>query len=109
MAALEARGFSVQRAAPFPDLEKKTPALIAEMKADLRGKHLVRQFILLHKGVTYIPGTTPYFIYYYEDHEFLPSIITIMEHVGAIYDIAYNGVPRYNFTEPFASFLVGDI
>jgi hypothetical protein len=109
MAALEARGFSVQRAAPFPDLEKKAPALIAEMKADLRGKHLVRQFILLHKGVTYIPGTTPYFVYYYEDHEFLPSIITIMEHVGAIYDIAYNGVPRYNFTEPFASFLVGDI
>jgi hypothetical protein len=77
------------------------------MKADLRNKPLVRQFILLSKQMSYNSGVTPFFAYYYEDHEFLPSIITIMEHAGAIYDIAFNKVPRYNFTKPFASFLVG--
>ena len=108
MAALEAKGFSVQRAAPFPDLEKKAPALIAEMRSDLREKPLVRQFILMSKSMSYNSGSTPYFVYYYDDHEFLPSIITIMEHAAAVYDIAFNRVPRYNFTESFVSFLIGD-
>ena len=41
-----------------------------------------------------------------ELHHFL---ITIMQHAGAIYDVAFNDVPRYNFTEEFVSYLVGDI
>jgi hypothetical protein len=108
MAALEARGFAVQRAAPFPDLEKKAPALIAEMRCDLSKSPLVRQFVLLSKGMSYSGGRTPYFTYFYEDHEYLQSIITIMEHVGAIYDVAFNRVPRYNFRESFVSFLIGN-
>lgn len=108
MAALEAKGFAVRRAAPFPDLEKKAPALVAEMRADLGARPLVRQFILLSKRVSYNAGSTPFFTYFYEDHEFLPSIMTIMEHAGAIYDIAFNDVPRYNLTEPFVSFLIGE-
>jgi hypothetical protein len=109
MAALESKGFSVKRASPFPNLEKKAPGLIAEMRSDLMGKPLVRQIILLRKGVSYIPGITPYFVYYYEDHDFLPSIITIMQHEEAIYDVSFNKVPRYNFSESFVSFLIGNI
>jgi len=108
MAALEAKGFSVRRAAPFSDLEKKAPRLLAEMRADLTSNPLVRQFILMSKDWSYNPGPTPFFAYYYEDHDFLSSIITIMEHFDAIYDIAFNDVPRYNFTEPFVSFMIGD-
>lgn len=108
MAALEAKGFSVQRASPFPDLERKAPMLIAEMRGDLIDAPLVREFILLNKGVIYNSGATPYFVYYYEDHDFLPSIITIMEHTGAVYDITFNNVPRYNFKESFVSFLLGE-
>lgn len=108
MAALEARGFAVRRAAPFPNLEKKAPDLIAEMRTDLTGSPLVRQFILLSKEVCYNPGSTPFFTYYYEDHKFLPSMMTIMEHADAIYDIAFNSVPRYNFTEEFVSYLIGE-
>lgn len=108
MAALEARGFAIRRAAPFPALEKKGPRLLAEMREDLTKQPLVRQFILLSKKVTYTPGPTPFFIYYYEDHEYLPSLMTIMEHAEAIYDIAFNDVPRYNFTEEFVAYLIGD-
>lgn len=108
MAALEAKGFEVRRSSPFPDLEKKAPALIAEMRKDLTKSPLVRQFIILSKRVTYNRGSTPFFVYYFEDHEYLLSIMTIMQHAGAIYDIAFNNVPRYNFREEFVRYLIGD-
>ena len=107
MAALEARGFAVRKAAPFPPLEKKAPRLLAEMRDDLTKQPLVRQFILLSRRVSYNPGPTPFFTYYYDDHDYLPSVITIMEHAGAIYNVAFNQVPRYNFTEDFVSYLIG--
>jgi hypothetical protein len=108
MAALEARGFSVRRAAPFSALEKKAPQLLAEMRENLTKRPLVRQIILLSKQMRYTPGSTPFFVYYYEDHEYLSSLITIMQHAGAIYDVAFNNVPRYNFTEEFVSYLIGE-
>ena len=55
MAALEAKGFAICRASPFPDLEKKAPKLIAEMQCDLKKQPLVRQIILLSKKVAYNP------------------------------------------------------
>ena len=79
------------------------------MREDLTKRPLVRQFILLSKKLTYNPGSTPFFVYYHEDHEYLPSLMTIMEHAAAIYDIAFNNVPRYNFTEEFVSYLIGDV
>lgn len=108
MAALEARGYAVRRADPFSGLERKTPALIAEMRADLTKSRLVREFILLSKVVTYNAGATPFFTYFYEDHPDLASMMTIMKHAGAIYEITFNRVPRYNFNEMFVSFLIGD-
>lgn len=109
MAALEARGFAIQRASPFPNLERKGPVLIAEMREDLKQQPLVREFILLSRGVSYNPGKTPFFAYYYDDHEYLPSFMKIMEHAGAIYDVTFNSVPRYNFTEGFVSYLIGEL
>lgn len=108
MAALEARGFEVRRAARFPELQKKAPTLLGEMRQDLTKQPLVREFILLSKKVMYNAGPTPFFAYYYEDHQYLASLMTIMEHAGAIYDVAFNKVPRYNFTEEFVSYLIGE-
>jgi len=108
MAALETRGFAVQRAAPFPDLERKAPKLIAEMRDDLTNHPLVREFILMEKGAIYNGSGTMIFTYHYEDHEYLSSLMTIMEHAGAIYDVTFNNVRRYNFTEEFVSFLIGE-
>ena len=108
IAALEARGYAVTRARPFADLENKAPKLIAEMREDLRKKPLVRQFVLIpNRRVSYNAGS-PQFIYFEDEHEFLSSIMTIMLHAGAIYDARMNRVPRYNFTEEFVRFLIGN-
>ena len=107
MAALEAKGYSVARAAPFARLDKQMPKLIAEMREDLHKSPLVRQFIVLSRKVTYNGGDTPCFMYFLEDHDSLMSLMTIMEHAGAIYDIRFNRVPRYNFTEEFVEHLIG--
>jgi hypothetical protein len=108
MAALEARGFAIRRARPFPELEKKAPQLLAQMREDLTQHPLVREFVLLRKGLSYGGGTTVSFRYFYDDHEYLDSLMTIMKHDGAIYDIKNNEVPRYNFTEEFVSYLIGE-
>lgn len=108
MAALEARGFVVRRASRFSDLEKKAPRLLEEMRADLSENQLVREIIVLNKGAMYIPGPTPFFAYYYEEHENLASLMTILQHYGAIYDITFNNVPRYNLNEEFVSYLLGE-
>lgn len=109
MAALEARGYAVRKAQRFADLERKIPHLLAEIRQDLLESPLVRQIILLSKRFMYTPGTTPFFVYYYETHDKLDSMLTIMQHYGAAYDISFNDVPRYNLTEEFVSFLVGDV
>jgi hypothetical protein len=107
MAALEARGYAVRKASPFADLEKKAPKLVAEMRDDLQENPLTREFILLGRGWLYNPGQTPFFAYYFEEHDQLLAVMTIMEHAGAIYSVKYNDVHRYNFTEEFVSFLLG--
>ena len=108
MAALEARGYSVRKAAPFPKLELQAPKLIAEMRADLQEKPLVRQFIIKRRNVSYSYGSTPLFEYYLEDHDQLLAVMTIFEHAGAIYNVKFNAVDRYNFKEDFVSFLLGE-
>jgi hypothetical protein len=108
MAALEARGYAIRKASPFPDIEKKAPTLIAEMREDLRGAPLTRQFVLLSRKWSYNAGPTPQFSYFFEDHEQLLGIMTIMEHGRAIYSAKFNRVDRYNFTEEFVSYLMGD-
>jgi hypothetical protein len=109
MAALEVRGYAVRRASPFPDLEKKAPKLLAEMRADLRTAPLVRQFTLKSKRTTYSGGHTPLFEYHYDEHDFLRAVVTIMENVGAVRDTTFNAVPRFNFTEEFVAYLLGEV
>lgn len=108
MAALEALGYEVRRAAPFAKLEAQAPALLAEMREDFSGNPLTRQLIVLsNRGIAYNHGSTPCFTYFLEEHHDLMSVLTIMQHVGAIYDVAFNSVPRFNFTEEFVAYLVG--
>lgn len=109
MAALEAKGFEVRPVAPFSRLEKQAPELIAEMRADLQTSPLTRQIIVLpNRRVMYTGGSTPYFAYFLDDHPEIMSILTILEHNGAVYEITFNNVPRFTLTESFVSYLVGD-
>jgi hypothetical protein len=110
VAAVEALGYTVIKTARFDSLEEKAPKLLAEMRADLKRQHLIREFILLPSiNVSYNGSSNERFVYYHEVHEYLSSLMTIMGNLGAIYDITFNDVPRYNFTEDFVSYLIGGI
>ncbi len=106
MAGLEARGYVVSSAQPYSTMEKKVPSLVSEMRVDLVADPLVRQFILMHKGMSYNHGSTPLFTYYYDTHPQLDAMITIMAHYKAVYDSSFNNVPRYNFNEAFVDYVL---
>lgn len=108
IASVEALGYSVKKARPFADLERKAPALIAEMREDLSKCPLIREIIILSRGVAYNYGPTGCFTYYYGDHPNVMAIMTIMIHFRAIYAVKFNEIPRYNLTEEFVSYLIGD-
>ena len=78
----------------------------AEMRADLKDHPLVREFILTRKGYAYNYGEHQIFTYYYDDHDYLAATMTIMQHIGAIYEITRNSTPRFNLTEEFVAYLI---
>jgi hypothetical protein len=110
VAAAEARGYTVRKVAPFESLETKAPKLLSEMRIDLKKQPLIREFILLHSSsITYNGRPNQRFVYYDQEHEYLRPLMTIMADMGAISDITYNDVSRYNFSEDFVSYLIGEI
>jgi hypothetical protein len=106
IAALELRGFAVSRARPFAKLEELLPELISEMRADIKKHSLYREFILLKKGLIYNASKQDFFVYYYNDHQSLDSKAQILVNYGAVVDITFNRVKRYNFTEDFVEYLL---
>lgn len=106
-AAVELRGYTVRKGRDFVSLHAKLPALIDEMRTDLQSKPFTREIIALSKRVTYNPGSIPLFCYFHEDHDDLLAKLQICEHYGAIYDVRRNDVPRWNFSEDFAEYLLG--
>lgn len=106
-AAVELRGYVVRKGRDFASLEAKMPELIEEMRADLRAHPFTREFIALSKRVSYWSGEIPHFTYFFEEHEELLAKLQVCEHYGAIYDVRRNDVPRWNFTEDFAEYLLG--
>lgn len=109
LAFVEARGYAVRKARPFADLEKKVPQLIAQMREDIRKDPLVRQLAILPNNRVSYSMSEPQFVYF-EDayHPYLRPMITILVHAGAIYEVTTTRVPRYNFNEDFADFLIGN-
>jgi hypothetical protein len=77
------------------------------MRTDLKRKPFTREIVALSRAAMYNPGPIPFFAYYYDDHDELLAKLQIMENYGAIVDARRNSVPRYNFTEDFADFLLG--
>lgn len=106
-AAVELRGYVVRKGRDFASLEAKMPDLIAEMRTDIRAKPFTREIIALSKRESYWPGPIPLFTYYHEDHDELLAKLQICEHYGAIYDVRRNDVPRWNLSEDYAEFLLG--
>jgi hypothetical protein len=105
-AFVELRGFDIVRTRNFADLERKMPELIAEMRADLRQKRFTREFVVLSNNWSYNSGRVPHFSYFFEDHPELLGKLQICVHYRAIYDVKFNDVVRYNFSEDFVDYLL---
>lgn len=94
-----------ERDRPFRRLERDMPALLAEMRSDLRDYPLSRVLIPMKKGWCYW-GEGHELSYFYEEHPNLDSQVLILESVGAIRDVTRgSNVKKYLMTEEFVDFL----
>lgn len=81
------------------------PKLIAEMREDLCEHPFTREFIIFSKKWTYNGSGNVIFTYFFEDHDHLQGKMTMCENYGAVVNISFNDVERYEFTEDFVEFL----
>jgi hypothetical protein len=88
-------------------LEGLMPELFKEMRDDLKGHALCREFIILPKGVSFwYPNDRMIFTYFVEDHQDIGNKLRILQNYGLISDIRHNDVPRFAFQEEFAEYLL---
>lgn len=104
-AYLGLRGFSIVVSRSFDRLEKMVPDLIAEMREDIGNNPFTRELIASSKKWSYGGQEHPLFIYYHEDHDELLGKLNVMANYGALVDIKYNDMYRYEMTEDFIEYL----
>lgn len=102
---LALRNLEIVKARSYVDLECKMPALVAEMRADLKEHPFTREFIIMSKKWSYNGSGEMIFSYFFEDHEHLRGKMKICENYGAIVETTFNNVERFEFTEDFADYL----
>ncbi|KAM3102943.1 ATP-binding protein [Phormidesmis sp. 146-12] len=92
----------------FIDIQKRIPELLAEMRNDLLEYPFAREFILTPKGAIYNGDPNNLVLSYcFEDHTWLRSKLRILENQSLIYEITYNGTPRFVISEELAAYLIG--
>ncbi|MXO63412.1 hypothetical protein [Qipengyuania oceanensis] len=106
IAGLEAKGFRVVPGSPFAAMERKASALVAEMREDMKTDATVRRFALLDKRFSYGAGSEPQFVYYYNTHANLDSLVAILENYGAVREITSGNVRHFRFNESFVDYLL---
>lgn len=104
-AYLGIRGFSIVVSRSFERLERLLPELVAEIRSDIAGNKYTREIIALQKNWAYGGQYRPFFVYYYDDHEQLLGKLNIMKNYGALIDIKFNDIYRYEITEDFVEYL----
>lgn len=105
-AYLGLRGFSIVISRSFERLERMLPDLVAEMREDIVSSPFTRELIAFKRGWSYGGQDRPYFTYYYDDHEKLLGKLKVMENYGALVDVKFNDVYRYEMTEDFVEYLL---
>jgi hypothetical protein len=88
----------------YAKIEKLMPALLEEMREDLKNKPTTREFIILNRGWIY-NNREPCLAYYFDDHEGLEGKLQILANLGFIQEITYNNVRRFFFMEKFVDYL----
>jgi hypothetical protein len=91
--------------APLAKIERLMPALLEEMREDLLGNPVTREFVILKKGWVYNSGDEHYLAYYLDQHEDLPGKLQVLENYGFIRDVTRTNVQRFRFDEKFVDYL----
>lgn len=81
------------------------PDLVAEMREDIGNSPFTRELIALSKKWSYGGQERTYFSYFYEDHDELLGKLNVMANFGALIDMKFNDVYRYEMTEDFVDYL----
>src|SRR5215208_1191008 len=89
----------------FAKIERLLPALLEEMREDLRNNPTTREFVLLKRWCVYNSGGRPYLAYYFDDHEDLEGKIQMLTNLGLVSEITYNNVRRFVFEEALVDYL----
>ena len=90
----------------YAKIEKLMPALLGEMRKDLRENPTTREFVILKRGWVY-NSRGPYLAYYLDEHEDLEGKLQVLGNLGLIKEITYNNVRRFLFQEELVDYLTG--
>lgn len=86
----------------WADVERRFPAVIAEMKEDVKAPALqsVREFFVKCSG-SIINRNEPYFEYHTDKHSDLTAAIRYLEELGYVEDITSSNCPMFRMKESF--------
>jgi hypothetical protein len=87
-------------------IERLMPALLDEMRQDLRAHPTSRVFVVLKRGWVYNHEGL-YLTYFLDQHEDLEGKLLILENLGLIREVTNTNVRRFAFEEQFVDYLVG--
>ena len=87
-------------------IERLMPALLEEMREDLRSNPTTREFVVLKRGWVY-NSHKPYLSYYLDEHDDLEGKLQVLANLGLVREITYNNVRRFLFQEEFVDYLAG--
>jgi hypothetical protein len=86
--------------------ERLMPALLEEMREDLRNHPSSREFVVLKRGWAY-NSQGFYLAYYLDEHEDLEGKLQVLANLGLVREVTYNNVRRFLFAEQFVDYLTG--
>jgi hypothetical protein len=86
--------------------ERLMPALLEEMREDLRNHPTSREFVVLKRSWTY-NSQGFYLAYYLDEHEDLEGKLQVLANLGLVREITHNSVRRFLFAEQFVDYLTG--
>ena len=87
-------------------IERLMPALLEEMREDLRNNPTTREFVVLKRAWSY-NSHGPYPVYYLDEHEDLEGKLQVLANLGHVHDVTNNNVRRFCFQEDFVDYLTG--
>ncbi|MCK4766565.1 MAG: CHAT domain-containing protein [Candidatus Aminicenantes bacterium] len=88
----------------FAKIERLMPALLEEMREDIRNNPTKREFVILKRGWQY-NSSERYLAYYLDEHDDLEGKLEVLVNLGFLREITYNNVRRFIFQEEFVDYL----